>query len=286
MPHLGSILHVPRLKVPGPPSQGHAVASGPSALNEAFRALSSTIQLSREEHHFPHVLVVTSPCSGEGRTTIATRLGMTLAASGCHVLLIDGDLRKPSLNRQFGMIEEPGVSDVLQDRDGVVVPTGYPRLDLLGAGTPVEKAMELPSIATFRELLKTFAGNSDYVIIDAPPLEFSEALVMCAVATDVLLVVRAGLTTKESFSLAQERLNPLRSKVLGLIINDDSSSPLARRGSDFRSSQAGAFARRRTSEIARRPQLPHLLPDPATGHVREWEGAAVKRIPLHHRSLL
>jgi succinoglycan biosynthesis transport protein ExoP len=201
--------------------------------------------------------VVTSPCSGEGRTTIATRLGMSLAASGCHVLLIDGDLRKPSLNRQFGMIEEPGVSDVLQDRDGVVVPTGYPRLDLLGAGTPAERAMELPSIVTFRELLQTFAGSSDYVIIDAPPLEFSEALVMCAVATDVLLVVRDRSTTKEALTLAQTRLNPLRSKVLGIIINDDCTSPLAGRGSSYRIAQAGVYSRRRAS-LGRRSPAPHL----------------------------
>lgn len=241
LPTLGYIPHVVGIRVPGRPEGAPDPANG--VLSEAFRLLSATIQLKREIGPGPRVMVVTSPGSGDGRTTVAARLALTLAASGSRVLLIDGDLRQPALHHQFGLPEEAGVSDLLQGREAVVVPTGYANLELLSAGTAAERMMELPSIATFRELLATFAGNNRYVIIDSPPLAFSEALVMCGVAHDVLVVIRDGFTDKESLRLAQLRLAPLLNQVLGLVINDDHGTASAGHGVDSRIVQTGVFSR-------------------------------------------
>ena len=170
LPTLGYIPHVEKLIMPGRP--GTSPPLNP-AIDESFRLLSSAIQLSREVKHGSRVLVITSPGSGDGRTTVATRLAMTLAASGSQVLLIDGDLRQPALHHQFQLPEEAGVSDLLQGRPAMIVPTGYPRLEILLAGTPSDRSMELPSIQSFRELVETFAGTNRFTIIDSPPLEFS-----------------------------------------------------------------------------------------------------------------
>lgn len=243
LPTLGYIPHVQDLQGPGRPESVRAPAQG--VIDEAFRLLSATIQLKREIGPGPRVMVVTSPGSGDGRTTVTSRLAMTLAASGSRVLLIDGDLRQPSLHRQFDLAAEAGVSDLLQGREAVVVPTGYTGLELLSAGTAAEHSMELPSIASFRELLATFAGSNRYVLIDSPPLAFSEALVMCGVAHDVLLVIRDGFTGKEALRQAQIRIAPLLAQVLGLVINDDHGTAPAGSGTEARIVQTGVFTRLR-----------------------------------------
>ncbi len=259
LPTLGYIPHVDGLHVPGRPGAVPGPADG--VISEAFRLLSSTIQLKREIGPGPRVMVVTSPSSGDGRTTVAARLAMTLAASGSRVLLIDGDLRQPGLHRQFSLTAEAGVSDLLQDREAVVVPTGYDHLELLSAGTAAEHTMELPSIASFRELLATFAGSNRYVIIDSPPLAFSESLVMCGVAHDVLVVIRDGFTDKESLRLAQLRLEPLLGKVLGLVINDDHGTASAGHGADSRIVQTSFFSRNRPAPPQPGPKMGPPGPD-------------------------
>jgi Mrp family chromosome partitioning ATPase len=206
-------------------------------------------------------MVVTSPGSCDGRTTVTARLAMTLAASGSRVLLIDGDLRQPSLHRQFDLTAEAGVSDLLQGREAVVVPTGYRGLELLSAGTAAERSMELPSIASFRELLATFAGSNRFVIIDSPPLAFSESLVMCGVAHDVLLVIRDGFTGKDALRQAQVRLAPLLTQVLGLVINDDHGTAPAGNGTEARIVQTGVFTRLRPASPATGPKIGPPGPD-------------------------
>ncbi len=259
LPTLGYIPHVEGIHVPGRPGAVSDPADG--VISEAFRLLSSTIQLKREIGPGPRVMVVTSPGSGDGRTTVAARLAMTLAASGSQVLLIDGDLRQPGLHRQFSLTAEAGVSDLLQGREAVVVPTGYDHLELLSAGIAAERTMELPSIASFRELLATFAGTNRYVIIDSPPLAFSEALVMCGVAHDVLVVIRDGFTDKESLRLAQLRLEPLLGQVLGLIINDDHGTASTSHGADSRIVQTGVFSRIRPAPPKPGPKMGQPGPD-------------------------
>jgi len=251
LPTLGYIPHIQALQVPGRPDVVRVQAQG--VIDEAFRLLSSTIQLKREIGPGPRVMVVTSPGSGDGRTTVTARLALTLAASGNRVLLIDGDLRQPSLHSQFDLTAEAGVSDLLQGREAVVVPTGYPRLELLSAGTAAEHSMELPSIAAFRDMLGTFSGRNRYVLIDSPPLAFSESLVMCGVAQDILIVIREGFTGKEALRQAQIRLAPLLGLVLGLVINDDHGTAPAGGGSESRIVQTGAFTRLRPVPPVARP---------------------------------
>jgi len=219
LPILGSIPHADQLLPPGAP--GALVPTSQKPIDEAFRLLGSTIQLSRNSGESTRVIVVTSPGSADGRTTVAARLSLTLAASGSRVLLIDGDLRKPNLHTQFAITPEAGVSDLLEGREAVVVPTGYARLELLSAGAVTDHSLELPNSASFRDLIASFTDNNRFIIIDSPPLEFSEALVMAGVASDIIMVIREGYTAKSALRLAQLRLGPLQGKVLGLVINDD-----------------------------------------------------------------
>ena len=241
LPTLGFIPHVTALQPPG--AYGATPQPGHEGIDESFRLLGSTIQLTERSKKEKRVLVVTSPGGGDGRTTVAARLALALAASGSRVLLIDGDLRQPALHRQFKLPDEPGVSDLLQGREAVVVPTGHPNLELLSAGDPAGRSMELPGIDAFRDLLETFSGNNRFIVIDSPPLEFSEALVVSGLADDILVVIRDGFTAKDALRQAQMRLDPLMGKVLGLIINDDHEAISSRRGPDVRIAKTGVFVR-------------------------------------------
>jgi Mrp family chromosome partitioning ATPase len=160
------------------------------------------------------------------------------------VLLVDGDLRQPDLQRQFGLKEETGLSDLLQDREAAVVATGHQRLELLAAGAPSGRALELPGIDHFREILAEFAGDNRYIVIDCPPLEFSEATVLCGVADDVLLVVRDQHTAKNTLRLAMSRLEPLADKIMGLVVNDEHEAEAVTQGAVLRVVHTGAFTRR------------------------------------------
>jgi len=250
LPILGSIPHIDQLLPPGP--AGSSAPASHKPIEEAFRLLGSTIQLSRSGGDGTRVIVVTSPGSADGRTTVAARLSLTLAASGSSVLLIDGDLRKPNLHAQFAITPEAGVSDLLEGREAVVVPTGYPRLELLAAGAVTDRALELPNSASFRDLIASFTDNNRFIIIDSPPLEFSEALVMAGVASDIVMVIREGYTAKSALRLAQLRLGPLQGKILGLVINDDHEL-----------TQTGRWANARTTAL-QTPTTPlSVVPPPA-----------------------
>ena len=252
LPVLAGIPHVPDLGIPG--GRDTLVPASHGLLVESFRLLGSTIQLGRDLGNRTRVIVVTSPSSGDGRTAVAARLALSLANGGNRVLLIDGDLRQGDLHRQFKLPEEAGLSDLLQDREAVVVPTGHERLELLSAGTPAGRSLSLMDVESFRELLATFSGNNRFVIIDSPPLEFSESLVMCGLADDILMVVREGFTGKESLRLAQLRLGPLMPKVLGLVVNDDHGMAPLSKGAASRILRAGLAALRRPDIIRLRPQ--------------------------------
>jgi hypothetical protein len=104
-------------------------------------------------------------------------------------------------------------------------------------------------------MLATFSGDNRFVIIDSPPLEFSESLVMCGLADDILMVVREGFTGKESLRLAQVRLGPLMPKVLGLVINDDRGMAPLSKGAASRILRAGL-------SVFGRPDVLRLRPAP------------------------
>ncbi len=235
LPTLGMIPHAEGLPLLGRRDERTADRRW-QGVEEAFRMMRSTLQLSAASGDATRIIAITSPSSGEGRSTVVARLGMSLAASGRGVLVVDADLRMPGLHRHLGMPDGlPGLAELLAGQADIApIPTSWPRLHLLPAGTPNDHSAEQLQSPFFHERLSDFTETFDYILFDCPPLEFSEALEIGALADDILLVIRDRFTSKQALRLSQTRLGRLRGKVLGLIINDDRTTALQTRAKDDR----------------------------------------------------
>jgi capsular exopolysaccharide synthesis family protein len=193
-----------------------------SAFEEAVRTLRNTILLSDFEGRLRSI-VITSAAPSEGKTTIAAHLAIANADRGQKTLLVDGDLRRPSLHAKFGITPREGLSNVLTGErlwQEVVVPVeGRPNLSLLPAGLGSHRAADLigPRLAT---LLDEFAKEYDLVFLDSPPLlGFAECLQMATVADGVLIVSRAGETKRKAVAEVISVLNRLRANIVGVVLN-------------------------------------------------------------------
>jgi len=193
----------------------------PNVLAEAYRALRAALRLTRSTPSGSQVLVITSSGPGEGKSTVTTRLGISLASAGAKVLLVDADLRRPTLHKQLGENHERGLSFLLAgETDISPKQTGHSRVDFLSVGVRPPNPSELLHSVALPAALALWRTQYDYIIIDSPPVGLvSDALVVGELADGVILVVRDRVTTKNTLLLSLDRLAPIRSKVLGIIFN-------------------------------------------------------------------
>lgn len=200
----------------------------PSMVAECARTTLTSILLPNENGEGPQVIVITSPCPGDGKTTVACNLSIAVAEIGRKVLLIEGDLRRPRLNSVFGMGNNWGLSDVLRG-DGqlenvsvshLVRETEVSGLYLLPGGSCGVTPSNLfysPRMAT---LLKRLRAEFDMILMDAPPMiHLADARVLGHLSDGVVLVIRAGQTTTESALSACQRFAEDGTRVLGTILN-------------------------------------------------------------------
>jgi capsular exopolysaccharide synthesis family protein len=201
----------------------------PSFLAESFRATLASILFSAETGVSPRVLVVASPDPAEGKTTMVTNLGLALAEIDRRVVLIDGDMRNPSLHRIFDLANSWGLSDLLSERssladsptEALMKRTKVPNLHVLPAGPPTANISTLLYSPRLPELLQRLRRDVDFVLIDtAPMLMVSDARLFAKSADAVVLVFRAGSTTRQSAQDAVERLASDGSPLFGAILND------------------------------------------------------------------
>jgi len=200
----------------------------PSLVAECVRTALTSILLPGDNNDEPQVIVVTSPCPGDGKTTVACNLSIAVAEIGRKVLLVDGDLRRPRLHKVFGSENHWGLSDVLRG-DGslesvpishLVHPTDVAGLYVLPGGSCGVTPSNLfysPRMSTF---LRRLRGEFDMILIDAPPMiHLADARVLGHLADGVILVIRAGQTTTESALFARQRFAEDGTRVLGTILN-------------------------------------------------------------------
>jgi polysaccharide biosynthesis transport protein len=200
-------------------SEDYAVAG----FTESVRTLRNTILLADFDRRIRTILI-TSPSPAEGKSTTAAHLAIAHAEQGKKTLLIDGDLRRPSVHRKFGFKANAGLSSVLLGEVSwaqvLVKPENIPNLDILPAGPPSRRASELIGAGT-SDLLEGISQEYDLVIVDAPPLlGFAEALQMATCVDGVLVVARAGETNRKAIGSVVNTLSRLRVNVLGLVLNE------------------------------------------------------------------
>jgi succinoglycan biosynthesis transport protein ExoP len=199
-------------------------------FDEAVRTIRNTILLSDFEGRLRSI-VITSATPGEGKTTIAVHLAIANADRGKKTLLVDGDLRRPSIHTKFGFTPMEGLSNVLTGelpwQDVVLRVEGRPNLSLLPAGLGSHRAADLigPRLST---LLDEFAKEYDLVILDSPPLlGFAECLQMATVADGVLIISLAGETRRKAVAEVISVLSRLRANIVGVVLNQVSQNTSA-----------------------------------------------------------
>ena len=200
-----------------------------SLLAECFRATLTSLLLPVQNGGHPQIVLLTSPAVGDGKTMVASNLGIAMAELGRKVVLIDGDVRRPRLHQVFGMSNDRGLADVLSAKTPPgTIPlvelareTKVPGLYLLSSGTKTMTTSSLfhsPRMALLLERLRT---EFDMILIDAPPMIWlADARVLGRIADGVVLVLRAGRTTHESALFAMQRFAEDGTRVLGTILNN------------------------------------------------------------------
>ena len=199
-------------------------------IAEEYRKLKTVIlRMTREE--FRNTVMVTSAVSGEGKSLTSANLAIMMAREyGQTVLLIDSDLRKPSLHEYLGMAPHVGLADCLDDRidaGRAIVKTGIQNLSFMSAGKKVENPGELLSSQRMRDFLLELKHRYQdrYIIIDTPPiLLFAETQSISLLVDGVLVVVKEGGVSLKGLTQMLEVLKG--STMLGIVYNDASTTSL------------------------------------------------------------
>lgn len=189
---------------------------------EAFRVLRTNMQYVEVDHD-QRVFVVTSALPGEGKSTTALNLAVTMAAAKNRVVLIEADLRRPQIGTRLGLDDAVGTTSVLIGRVPLTdalqsyAETG---LKVLASGPIPPNPSELLQSVAMEKLIQDLREQFDVVIIDAPPLlPVTDAALLTAQADGAIVVVRHGKTTKDQLSHALERLEAVDAKTLGVVVN-------------------------------------------------------------------
>ena len=199
---------------------GHEPAEG---FAESIRTLRNSILLADFDGHLKSILV-TSACPSEGKSTTAAYLAISNAQQCKKTLLIDGDLRRPSQHRRFGLPAGTGLSSILLGeiawRDVVLPIPGTDNLEIITAGPASRRAADQVG-AGMTDLIDELSREYDLIILDSPPLlGFAEPLQMSTGVDGVLIVVRAGETNRKSLAAVISTLTRLRANVIGLVLNE------------------------------------------------------------------
>ena len=219
LPCLGLVPRLSLKKLNGAPLINNGV---PANFSEAFKGVRSNVQFS-SVHEGSRSLVVASTGPSEGKTLVSTNLAIALAQMGQRVILIDADMRRPTVHEMLGESQEPGLSNVLvgnADPSSVVRRSSVPGLWVLPAGRIPPNPAELLASARFRVFLTKLGEKFDWVILDSPPvMAVTDASVLAHSANGVIFVVGAEMVARGAAQVAVRQLVAAEGKLLGAVLN-------------------------------------------------------------------
>jgi len=198
-----------------------------AARTESMRQLRTNLQFGNKEKR-PKVITFTSALPGEGKTSICVNLGLSKAAAGASVLIIEADMRRPKMHTYLGMENNiEGLADLLAAPNDEQVNTSsiiqFPEVNnlwVLNAGTIPNDPSELLHSIQFEHLIDTFRKKYDFVLIDTPPLlPVSDAAIISRVCDGFVVVVHAGETRRNQYMGVVGSLNQVRGNIFGVVIN-------------------------------------------------------------------
>ena len=220
---LGLIPQIPEETAASVGSVGMISHSLPRSLvAESYKSIRTRLDFHRRNHCL-HVLLITSPSSGDGKSTSASNLAISMAHAGRKVLLVDADLRRPSLHTYFTLNRSRGLVQVLKDMlpaAHAIQGTAVENLDLLAAGPEVANPAELLASPRFAAFLGEVRQSHDTIIIDSSPLlAVADPLIVGSAVDGVILIARVETLSRRQAERTAEMLQALGTPVLGTVIN-------------------------------------------------------------------
>lgn len=189
--------------------------------SEAYRMLRTNVQFSSISRDIK-VIAVTSSVPGEGKSTTSCNYALSLAETGKMVLLIDCDLRKPTIHRKFKISNAAGLTNILLGEataESTICIAGS-GLSILTAGTLPPNPAEVVGSQRMKDFLHEMEKQYDYIIIDTPPLlAVADGQIISSISDGVLLVVESKKTPKDSVLKSKELLTNANANILGIILN-------------------------------------------------------------------
>lgn len=193
-----------------------------SPLAEAFRTLKTNIQFSSIDNEIK-ALMITSPQPEEGKSSTCCNLALTMAKSGIDVLLLDGDLRKPTLHKYFNLSNLLGLTNLLIDeniKQGDVFHAVMDNLTVLPSGPIPPNPTELLQTKKMKQVLDQLKDHFEMIIIDSPPvLAVADASVLSILADGTIMVVGYGHSSRDCAVKAKEQLQMVKANLLGVVLN-------------------------------------------------------------------
>lgn len=195
-----------------------------SPITEQFKTIRTNIQFASIDRKI-QTIIVTSSDPGEGKSTTLANLGVVLAQQQKRVLIIDSDLRKPTVHFTFQLPNKTGLTNVLTrqlDFDSAVLETAVPNLEVLPSGPLPPSPSELLASKAMEEFIKELEETYDYILLDAPPVNaVTDPQILSKLTDGVIFVVRSGKTESESAISAVDKLKKVEANILGAILNDN-----------------------------------------------------------------
>src|SRR6267378_1819007 len=193
-----------------------------SPAAEAYRSLAANLQFAYADHQLQTV-GITSAAAGEGKSTTVANLAIALAEGGRRVIVIDADLRRPSLHTLFGVDRQEGLTSlpVGEQTQLPLVETGSPGVRLLTCGPASTNPLEVLASRRFDQALALARSQADFVLVDtAPAGVLADAAVLAPRLDGMLLVVSAGRTKRDLARRAREQLERVNANLLGVVLTD------------------------------------------------------------------
>ncbi len=198
------------------------IATELSPNAEAFR-LGRTMLLPQVKRRELRSIGVTSPMQGDGKSTITSNLAASFSQVGLSVLVIDGDLRRPTVHRYFSVVPEGGLTDILTgnvDANDVIKPTDIEGVSVITAGASTEKPAELLQTDRLDDLINQMHERFDLVVVDLPPvLAVSDPVVVAPRIDSMVIVVRAATARRDEVINSLRRITAAGGKMVGCILN-------------------------------------------------------------------
>lgn len=194
-----------------------------SQISEQYRTLRTNIQFSSIDGEMT-TMMVTSAGPGEGKSTTISNLAVVLAQQGKHVLLVDADLRKPTVHHTFRQTNNRGLTNVLTRQlsiEEAIKGTDVERLSILPSGPVPPNPSELLGSNMMKHVIEKVSAEHDFILFDCPPLlAVTDAQIMANYCQGVILVVNSGKTEIDAAIKAKESLENVNAKLLGVVLND------------------------------------------------------------------